>query len=253
MDPKYLWAVGPVGAVAIFFILYWTGSKADRIRARVAEIWRASWGPDGGSGARRAALPADFALLLDEAGGGVPIAVLELVPKEAWLGVYAAGLFGGNDHITVFMRLYDPAPRLTVAPLAHTDEGRAPSLGVRFTKDPEFTASFQVDGTSDRDIKQWLSPPVREELLELEDAFLRVEGKRAALSLYTRLDEDALDALVAGADVIFAEHGSSDASLLGSDLPPVRAAAPKAAVAPKASKKPGSAKPASAKLSPPRA
>src|SRR5687767_12653887 len=100
MDPKYLWAVGPVGAVVVFVLLYWSGSKADRLRARVAQIWRASWGPDGGSGARRGALPSDFALLLDEAGGGAPIAVLELVPKEAWLGIYGTSMFGGNDHIT---------------------------------------------------------------------------------------------------------------------------------------------------------
>jgi hypothetical protein len=249
MDPKWLWAVGPVGLVAIFFIIFQAGGKRDGARARMAEIWRASWGPDNGPGAKRVALPADFALLLDNVGGGMPIGVFELVPKEAWLGVYKPALLGGNDHITVFMRLYEPGPPMRVAPLPFTDEGRVPNLGIRFTKDPEFTARFQVEGTRDRDIKQWLSPPVREELLELEDAFLEVDGKRAALSLYTRLDEDALDDLVAAADVIFAEYGASDASLLGNDLPSYRTPAPKP---PKAGK-PIAPKPAGDRRPKPRA
>jgi hypothetical protein len=248
MNPKWLWAVGPIGLVAVFFILYQVGSKSDVVRARVAEIWRASWGPDSGPGAKRVALPADFAVLLDNVGGGLPIGVFELVPKEAWLGIYRPALFGGNDHITVFMRLYEPGPAMRVSPLPFTDEGRVPNVGIRFIKDPEFTARFQVEGSAEREIKQWLSPPVREELLELEDAFLEVEGKRAALSLYTRLDEDALDALVAAADVIFAEYGPSDASLFGSDLPSYRTPAPKAKAA-----KPVATKPAVDKRPKPRA
>ena len=245
---KWLWAVGPVGLVAIFFILYQTGSKRDGVRARMAGSARLV-GPGQRPGAKRVALPADFALLLDNVGGGMPIGVFELVPKEAWLGIYKPALLGGNDHITVFMRLYEPGPPMRVAPLAFTDEGRVPNVGIRFTKDPEFTARFQVEGAGDRTIKQWLSPPVREELLELEDAFLEVDGKRAALSLYTRLDEDALDDLVGAADVIFAEYGASDASLFGSDLPSYRTPAPKP---PKAGK-PIAAKPAADKRPKPRA
>jgi hypothetical protein len=183
------------------------------------------------SGPKRAAsLPSAFANLLDAAGGGQRVGAYELVPKLAYLAFMGGDAMAGSDHQTVLAKLDEAAPTLTVRPVSIVEGQRETNVGVQFKKDAEFTDTFVVErfleGTElpgsgsdagDKAIRKWLSPPVRAALLELPDAWVRVEGKAMAITLYGAADADRIGELVTLADVIFAEHGAEGGPSLFGD------------------------------------
>ena len=63
-----------------------------------------------------------------------------------------------------------------------------------------------------------LFSPLRRALREHPDAWLRVDGRNLALTLYGAPSADAIDGLVDLADAVFARHGAdTEASLFGDD------------------------------------
>jgi hypothetical protein len=227
----WLWIAGPI-AVACIYLL--TGAP-DKHRAREVELWRASWGPERvpvppkkgkkgasapvQSGARRVpGLPADLARLAIGGGAGEPIGIFELVPRIAFLAVYGPSATAGSDVQMVLGKLASPAPPFTARPVPIVDGTRVPNTGILFTKDAPFSAAYLVEGTDARGIKKWLNPLVREQLLDMPELWLDVEGKALAVMVYGPADAEKLDDLVAAADVIFAEYGAEGGpSLLGDD------------------------------------
>jgi hypothetical protein len=138
----------------------------------------------------------------------------------------------GSDHVTVLAKLDEAGPTLTVRPLPIEEGSRIPNTGVRFEKDPELTASILIEPAVDgspavvtavtpgvtKAIRKWLSPPLREAILELPDAWLRVDGKARtmAYTLYGPTDAHRIQELIAAADIVFAEYGAAGGpSLLG--------------------------------------
>jgi hypothetical protein len=282
----WMWIVGPVLIALIWLTTAWR----DRRREREIERWRSTMGPNRvvekesagyrsgkqigkpGSGAKLAsALPGPLQRVIDAAGGGDALGHYELVPKLAYLSVMAANAVTGSDLQAVTGKLEDDAPAFIVRPIPMIEGENAPSTGIEFKKDPEFTALFQIEpvittsappprpGTKEakaqqqplsdaeraKKIRSWLSRPVRDALRDLPDAWLYVQGRTMALVLYGTADAAKLDELVTVADVIFAEYGEDGGpSLFGEDEDEdddeVEAAPP-----PKKSKP--AAKPASAK------
>jgi hypothetical protein len=214
----WLWILGPV----LVGVIYLLTARADRRQLREVELWRGTWGPIRGGkalGAKRVgALPAELAALAREVGAGKPLATFELVPTMAYLGVYAPSVASSTEHQTVVARLADAAPAFVARPLPLLDGERVANTGVIFHKDPEFSAAYLVEADDAKGVKIWLSPPVREQLCEAPDLWLRARGRVMAVTRYGRPDADRMDELLAAADVIFAEYGAVEASLLGDDL-----------------------------------
>jgi hypothetical protein len=272
---SFLWIAGPVLAALVFVLTDWR----DKRREAELEKWRSQFGPEpevdrvggyrdpvkketkGPRGAKRvSALPGSLGRMLLAAGGGKRLATFELVPKLAYLAVMHADAMSGSDHQTIVAKLDETAPTLMVRPLALLDGQREPNAGVQFKKDAELMDAFIVDRTieesetakpgteaEDKAIRKWLSPVLREALLDLPDLWLRVDGKVMALTLYGPVDADRMNALVTAADVIFAEHGADGGPSLFGDAddgardaeePEAKAPPPKA----KKTKKPGAGK-----------
>lgn len=267
----WMWGVGPA-LVALIFLLT---SFRDKRRAAAVERWRANMGPRGKATKKVAAPPPGLYRMDVVAGGGQSLAHFELVPKLAYLSIMAADATTGSDHQTVVAKLDDPSyagppreggyrdaeseeripyklPSFTVRPLPIVEGVRVANTGVEFKKDPDFMALFLVEpgveggppnrGTEQeiaKAIKRWLSPPIREAMLELPEVWLRVEGKAMGVTVYGPADEQKLNELVICADVIFAEHGAEGGpSLLGDDP----ADEPEAPPPPKKAKKSSDAK-----------
>jgi hypothetical protein len=226
----WLWIVGPVAAALLFVLTDWKDTR------RSAEIdrWRREKTLPKGSkkpGPRVvAALPDGFAKLLDAAGGGVRTEVVQLAPKLAYLVFHHADASSASDHQTIVAKLEEAAPTLLVRPPALVDGAREPNTGVQFKKDAEFMEAFIVDravdgpegitpGTEagDKAIRKWLSPPLRAALVELPDAWLRVQGKLMAITLYGTVEAERIDDLITAADVLFAEYGAGGGPSLFGD------------------------------------
>jgi hypothetical protein len=243
---QWLWWVGPLVAGLVYVL------TAFRDKRREAEIerWRAQMGPGAvvkkesagyrggkdltapGPGAKRVgSLPGPLHRILETTGGGLRLGYFELVPKLAYLAVMSADATQGSDHQTIVAKLEEPSPSFTVRPLPIIEGERAPNTGVQFKKDPEFMTLFLVerfvDGIDappateamDKEIRKWLSPPVRAALLDFPDVWLRVDGKAKtmAITLYGPADADDLNELVTCADVIFAEYGAEGGPSLFGD------------------------------------
>jgi hypothetical protein len=248
--------VGPLLA-ALVYALTGHAWRPDRRRAREIERWRVlrSTGRrreiaqdatayrggkevivsevDLGRAPRRVtSLPGTLARALQTTGGGERIAIFELCPKLAYLAVMGPDLTQGSDHVTVLAKLDEAGPTLTVRPLPIEEGSRIPNTGVHFEKDPELTASILIEPAVDgspavvtavtpgvtKAIRKWLSPPLREAILELPDAWLRVDGKARtmAYTLYGPTDAHRIQELIAAADIVFAEYGAAGGpSLLG--------------------------------------
>jgi len=244
----WLWFVGPLVAGLIYVL---TGGR-DKRREREIERWRARMAPkkvvrkdgayrDGKSatetapGLRRVtSLPSPLPRILEATGGGVRLDTFVLVPKLAFLVTMAADLTQASDHQTVVAKLDEAGPTFTVRPLPIVEGERAPNTGVQFKKDAEFMQLFLVEhgvgerpvapdgGAADKAVRTWLSPPLREALLELPEGWLRVDGKAKtmAFTVYGPADADRIEALIAAADIVFAEYGAGGGpSLLGDDGP----------------------------------
>jgi len=258
----WLWIVGPMGMALLYLATDWR----DKRRESEIERWRVTMGPRAATkkkagyrdgkrtappplGAKKVnALPGPLARILLAAGGGERVGYFELVPKLAYLAVMGGNATSGSDHQTVIARLDEEAPTFMVRPLPILEGQREANLGVQFKKDPDFMEQFLVDRTlepgvavagteaDDKAIRKWLSPALREALMDLPDAWLRVEGKTMALTLHGAADADRLGDLVTAADIVFAEYGAEGGpSLFGDEeededdapaaAPPVKKAA----------------------------
>jgi hypothetical protein len=240
----WLWIVGPMAMALLYLATDWR----DKRREGEVEQWRLGMGPrpaakkkkagyrDGKQttpapvGAKKVTtLPGPLARILLAAGGGERVGYFELVPKLAYLAVMGGDATSGSDHQTVIARLDEQAPTFMVRPLPIIEGQREVNNGVQFKKDPDFMEQFEVArslepgfivaGTEadDKAIRKWLSPPLREALMELPDAWLRVEGKTMALTLYGSADADKLGELVTAADIVFAEYGAEGGPSLFGD------------------------------------
>jgi hypothetical protein len=239
----WLWFVGPLVMGLVYVLTGWR----DRRREVEIERWQQQMvlrpvpHQEGGArsrgskpGPRRVAnMPGPLTRMLASAGGGVRIDTFELVPKLAYLAVVGADLMQGSDHQTVVTKLDEPSPTFTARPLPIVEGERVPNTGVEFKKDPDFMALFLVERSleesaplaatgeaNDKAIRKWLSPPLREALLDFPDGWLRVDGKAKtmAFTLYGPADAERMKELVVAADVVFAEYGAGGGpSLLGEE------------------------------------
>ncbi len=253
----WLWYVAPV-AVVIIYIL--TASRSPRFseeierwRKRMARVGRSEGEADApqghrgakgakGKGPRRVnAPPSQLTRLLEATGGGDVVDYYELCPKLAYLAVMSANAFQGSDHVTVLARLDEAAPTFTVRPLPIVEGKRIANNGVQFKTDAEFTELFLVERgiesgptttpteEGDKAIRKWLSPPLREALLDLPNGWLRIDGKAKvmAFTVYGLVDADRIGELIAAADIVFAEYGADGGpSLVGDDDDEIPAAPP---------------------------
>jgi hypothetical protein len=240
----WLWIVGPMAMAILYLATDWR----DKRRENEVEQWRAGMGPrtaatrkaagyrDGkqvtppaGGAKKVTSLPGPLARILLAAGGGERFGYFELVPKLAYLAVMGGDATSGSDHQTVIARLDEQVPTFMVRPLPIIEGQREANTGVQFKKDPDFMEQFTVDRTlepgflsagteaEDKAIRKWLSPPLREALMDLPDVWLRVEGKTMALTLYGPPSADKLNDLVAAADIVFAEYGAEGGPSLFGD------------------------------------
>jgi hypothetical protein len=246
----WLWIVGPLAAALLFVLTDWKDRRRDD---EVARWRREKVLPKGTKKAGPrvvAALPDGFDKLLEAVGGGKRTEVVQLVPKLAYLVFHHADAVSASDHQTIVAKLEEAGPAFLVRPPALLDGAREPNSGVQFKKDAEFMETFIVDravdgpegitpGTEagDKVIRKWLSPTVRAALVELPEAWLRVQGKIMAITLYGTVEAERIDELLTAADVIFAEYGAAGGPSLFGDEGDEPAEDEKAASAPVAKKK----------------
>lgn len=205
----WLWIVGPI-AVAVIYALT---AQVDKRRAAEADAWAA------GAGLKKvSAAPSELGRMFEEAGGGTPSRIYELVPKLAYLGLFDADASAASEHQTVVCKLDAPSPYLTARPLPIVEGNRIANVGVAFPKHVEFAELYLVEGPDHAAIKKWLGRPLRKALLDLPDTWLRVDGKAMAVTLYGGADADRIDDLVATADLLFAEYGADGGPSLLPDL-----------------------------------
>ncbi len=205
----WLWIVGPI-AVAVIYALT---AEVDKRRAAEGDAWAA------GAGLKKvAAAPSELGRMFEEAGGGMPLRIYELVPKLAYLGLFDADASSASQHQTVVCKLDAPAPYLSARPLPIVEGNRIANVGVPFPKHPSFAELYLVEGPDHAAIKKWLVRPLRNALLDLPETWVRVDGKAMAVTLYGGADADRIDDLVATADVLFAEYGADGGPSLLPDL-----------------------------------
>lgn len=245
----WLWFAGPLLTALVYVLTGWR----DKRREVELERWKKQMGrgvkvkredaayrsgkevktPVAKPGPRSvSSMPGPLSRVLATTGGGVPVGYFELVPKLAYLAVMGADATQGSDHQTVVAKLDEPSPTFTVRPLPIVEGQREANTGVQFKKDPDFIELFLVERSlegaplmpvteaTDKAIRKWLSPPVREALLDFPDGWLRVDGKAKtmAFTLYGPADAEKIDELIAAADIVFAEYGAEGGpSLLGDD------------------------------------
>jgi hypothetical protein len=258
-----LFLVAPVVALITFVL----AGRPDRRRDVEIDRWRKA----AANPRRVTSLPGPLARVLQTTGGGVVMGYYELAPKIAYLAVMGADAMNGSDHVTVVAKLDEPGPVFTARPLPIVEGERVPNTGVQFKKDDDFMGRFLVDRSldqapdvpvneaDDKAIRKWLSPPIREALLDFPDGWLRVDGKAKtmAFTLYGPADTTKIEALIEAADIVFAEYGAEGGpSLLPEEEDEQKPAAAVAKTgtdgpkAPSPAKKKGSSggpKPASAK------
>ncbi len=253
----WLWIAGPLSLVVIYVLTGWPDKRrlAELERWRrsmgpktVTRKEKAGYRSGKeiverreGTGAKRlGALPGPMKRMVDAAGGGDLLGHFELAPRLAYLSVMGATSTNGSDLQTISAKLEEAGPSFTARPLPIVEGERVPNTGIQFKKDPDFMAFFLVEpaiaeapapakpGAApkapsetalSKEIRAWLSRPIREALLDFPDVWLSVQGKTMALTLYGAVDADKLHELVNTADIIFAEHGAEGGpSLLGDAL-----------------------------------
>lgn len=166
-------------------------------------------------------LPPALERILPVVGEGQPVAYLQLKRNLGYVAFVQADDHNVSDYVSVVLALEDSVTPFVARPLPVVDGARVPNTGLKLADDPEFTASYlvEVDPRRDaRDVRAFLSPLVREELLSLPVIWLHAQGNTMALTIFGSYDADLLDHLVDVADVIFAEYGADDGpSLLDPD------------------------------------
>ncbi|MEO7331496.1 MAG: hypothetical protein ABI193_23170 [Minicystis sp.] len=250
----WLWIAGPLSLVVIYVLTGWPDKRRlnelERWRRSMGPKTIVRKEKAGyrsgkeiverreGTGAKRlGALPGPMKRMVDAAGGGDLLGHFELAPRLAYLSVTGATSTSGSDLQSITAKLEDAGPSFTARPLPIVEGERVPNTGIQFKKDPDFMAFFLVEPAVpettaptkqataaktpsetalSKEIRAWLSRPIREALLDFPDAWLSVQGKTMALTLYGAVSAEKLDELVNTADIIFAEHGAEGGpSLLG--------------------------------------
>ncbi|MCA9624894.1 MAG: RDD family protein, partial [Myxococcales bacterium] len=160
-------------------------------------------------------------------GGGTRLTDIVLVPKQAYVAVRFGDALSASNHVSVLCKLGPPpalkgkkkAPRLelTCRPLPLVDGKPAENTGIQFSDDRDFADLFLVEGNHVDTVRAFLTRELRDALLEVPDAWLRVDGDVLALTLYGYHDPDALDELVGVADALYAEWGATEDSLFGDE------------------------------------
>lgn len=226
---SWLWFAGPlVFFFCLLVVSLWPTTEERRLRATLDRWIEGYLGPlhDAKGKVKRRhvrKIPSALRELVEEAGGGSRVADVVLVPKQAYLVARAADAITSTNQVTVLFKLAESAPRFTCKPVPIVDGRPAENKGIQFKKDPYFGEAFWVDAAEAKPVTKWLRKAVRRRLMEVPEAWLRVRGKTAALTLYGGYDEAALDALVDAADEIFAEYGTDpEASLFGEGEPSKR-------------------------------
>ena len=155
-------------------------------------------------------LPPALGRLVVDVGEGRPYRYDRLRDGLAYVAFVEADASGASDYVTVVMALASRAPRFVARPLPIVEGQRVANSGVTIKGDPEFTKAFLVEArATDADkARAFLTEEVRDELLELPEAWLHVEGEAMALTLFGPFDLERADRLVEVADVLFAEHGA---------------------------------------------
>ena len=123
-------------AAALVYVL--TGWR-DRRREAEIDRWEVMMGERAGRAAgvkRVESLPGPLMRMVDAAGGGQPLAYIELVPKIAYLAFMGSDSLNGSDHQTVVAKLEDPAPTVTAHPLPIIEGQREANTGVLFKEGP---------------------------------------------------------------------------------------------------------------------
>jgi hypothetical protein len=244
---SFLWWAAPLVAALVYALTGWR----DKRREAEIERWRKQMGPGAvvrkeavgdyrsskevgqpGPGAKEVpSMPGPLHRALASTGGGAPLAYFELVSKIAYLACVEADAVQGSDHQTVVTKLDEQCPVFTARPLPIVEGERVPNTGVQFKKDAEFMELYLVERgmengvivpaseALDKEIRKWLSPPVRAALLDFPDAWLRVDGKAKtmAITLYGPADAERINELITCADVIFAEYGAEGGPSLFGD------------------------------------
>lgn len=228
---RWLWYIGPLLAALCYLAVVLGSTREDEERKRhLARFIDQLLGPlrEGKKqlGRRVRVLPAELAELVDTAGGGARVADVVLVPQLAYFASRAADGENLSAQHTVAFQLKKRAPTFVCRPLPILDGRPIENTGIVI--DQEFGASFVVDAErgGEKAIRDWLDDDVREALCELPAVWLRTDGTRAALTLYGPIDAEAMEELVATADVLFAAYGPSRHSLLGDDAPRAKAKKP---------------------------
>lgn len=152
------------------------------------------------------AVPSELGILLDQAGGGAPLALLELHRGLAYLAINESDEYAVSDHTTVIMKLDGRAPTFTVRP--HVVGEELPAQIIPFKKDLEFTQIFVVEGPDAKATRGFLSASIRDALLDVPEVWASCDGKVLAMTRYGVFDAVATRRLLEAADVAFAEHGA---------------------------------------------
>ncbi|MSP26754.1 MAG: hypothetical protein EXR75_16750 [Myxococcales bacterium] len=245
---KWLWFAGPLVFLAVFLAVVLSTTKEDERRRAELERWLEELlGPYREAGRlvtrRVRALPSAFTELVARAGGGARVCDVMLVPKLAYVAVRAADGMTGSSQQTVVMKLRKAAPRFSCRPLPVVDGQSVDNSGLSLD-DEQLFAAFLIEGAAETKaaLHEWLSPELRDALLELPSAWLSTDGATLALTQYGALSAEQLDDLTALADAFYSEHGAAPGSLLGD---PAEASLAHAALL----AKPSEAKPSPTKLS----
>ncbi|MFO0550647.1 MAG: hypothetical protein U0271_19795 [Polyangiaceae bacterium] len=161
-------------------------------------------------------LPPKLWRLILVIGGGKPERYLQLQKGIAYFAFVHADETVVSDYMTVLMMLDEPQPTFVARPLPYMDgataeNGRAINNGLRFKNDPEFTSEYLVELGPNADAKRvraFLTPDVRDQLLELPNVWLHVERDVMALTIFGPFKNEVADHLVEVADFIFGEYGA---------------------------------------------
>ncbi|HHH31238.1 MAG TPA: RDD family protein [Polyangiaceae bacterium] len=227
---KWLWFVGPLVFLFVSLIVGIFPPQEHRHIRRVIERWiEEMLGPlrtkKGARTRRVKQVPPIFNGLLEQIGGGTRMTDLVLVPKNAYVAARLDDALTASNHVSVLCKLQASkskkggAPSFVCRPLPIVDGRAVDNDGVRFAGDDEFAELYLVEGEDDKAIKKWLTPELRDVLMELPDVWLRVDGDVMAFTLYGYRDLETLDELLDVADAFYAEKGATGHSLFGEEDP----------------------------------
>lgn len=218
---RWLWFVAPMVVALIALLLTFVLTPEEKRLRKALKVWLEQLAGPLRSGKKTRSrrvkrLQPAFANMVEAAGGGARIGDAVLLPKEAYLAARAASADSGSQHVTVVGRLAKQGPALVARPLPIYDGAAAENTGIRFSKDPAFMDDYVVEGTHAKAIGTWLTPDVRDALLDFPSVWLRVDGGYFSATLYGTPSADDVDELVNVADAVYAEHGyDPEQSLLG--------------------------------------